>query len=177
MLMSVEELKMYLSTSDSDEAIKAKLCAMEALIRSYTNNRFYANPRKAVAGVVNNGEITSNEDVHFAAGDTIQATLGKCAKDGGIYTIKTVNEKKFTVEEEISDMAAHFIKVSYDMNIKMGVVNLMKWEIASRNKVGIASETISRHSITYLNMDGDNSLMGYPRSLLGFLKPYRRARI
>ena len=25
-------------------------------------------------------------------------------------------------------------------------------------------------------MDGDNSIMGYPRSLLGFLAPYMRAR-
>jgi len=29
---------------------------------------------------------------------------------------------------------------------------------------------------TYINMDGDNSVMGYPRSLLGFLKPYMKAR-
>ncbi len=29
---------------------------------------------------------------------------------------------------------------------------------------------------TYFNMDGDNSVMGYPRSLLGFLKPYMKAR-
>nr|DAK71504.1 MAG TPA: hypothetical protein [Caudoviricetes sp.] len=25
-------------------------------------------------------------------------------------------------------------------------------------------------------MTGDNSLMGYPKALLGFLKPYKRAR-
>ena len=29
---------------------------------------------------------------------------------------------------------------------------------------------------TYFNMDGDNSVMGYPRSLLVFLKPYMKAR-
>lgn len=64
----------------------------------------------------------------------------------------------------------------YPMDVKMGVVNLMKWEIDNRDKVGVASETISRHSVTYFNMDGDNSIMGYPRSLMGFLKPYKRAR-
>nr|DAZ64941.1 MAG TPA: hypothetical protein [Caudoviricetes sp.] len=25
-------------------------------------------------------------------------------------------------------------------------------------------------------MDGDNSIMGYPKPLMGFLKPYQRAR-
>ena len=64
----------------------------------------------------------------------------------------------------------------YPMDVKMGVVNLMKWEQNNRDKVGVSSETISRHSVTYFNMDGDNSIMGYPKSLMGFLKPYKRAR-
>lgn len=64
----------------------------------------------------------------------------------------------------------------YPMDIKMGVANLMKWEADNRDKVGVATETISRHSVTYFNMDGDNSIMGYPKALMGFLKPYKRAR-
>ena len=64
----------------------------------------------------------------------------------------------------------------YPMDIKMGVVNMLNWDLENRDKVGIQSETISRHSVTYFNMDGDNSVMGYPKSLLGFLKPYKRAR-
>lgn len=64
----------------------------------------------------------------------------------------------------------------YPMDVKMGVINLMKWELTSRDKVGIASESISRHSVTYFDMTGDNSAMGYPRALLGFLKPYMKAR-
>lgn len=64
----------------------------------------------------------------------------------------------------------------YPADVKMGVVNLLKWELNCRDKVGVASESISRHSVTYFNMDGDNSVMGYPKSLLGFLKPYKRAR-
>ena len=62
------------------------------------------------------------------------------------------------------------------MDVKMGVVNLMKWELDNRDKVGVQSETISRHSVTYFNMDGDNSIMGFPKALLGFLKPYMKAR-
>jgi hypothetical protein len=62
------------------------------------------------------------------------------------------------------------------MNIKMGVVNLLRWEAVNRDKVGIQSETISRHSVTYADATGENSLMGYPKSMLGFLKPYVKAR-
>ena len=64
----------------------------------------------------------------------------------------------------------------YPMDVKMGVVNMLKWELDNRDKVGIQSESISRHSVTYFNMDGDNSIMGFPGALMGFLKPYKRAR-
>ena len=58
----------------------------------------------------------------------------------------------------------------------MGVVNMMKWELNNREKVGISSETISRHSVSYFDMSGDNSIAGFPKALLGFLKPYMKAR-
>lgn len=67
-------------------------------------------------------------------------------------------------------------KGEYPMDVKMGVVNMLNWDLENRDKVGIQSETISRHSVTYFNMDGANSSMGYPKSLLGFLKPYMKAR-
>ena len=67
-------------------------------------------------------------------------------------------------------------RVEYPPDVIMGVVNMLKWDLQNRDKVGIQSETISRHSVTYFNMDSDNSIMGYPKSLLGFLKPYIKAR-
>ena len=67
-------------------------------------------------------------------------------------------------------------KVEYPIDIKLGVANMLKWDLDNREKVGIQSETISRHSVTYFNMDGDNSTVSYPKSLVGFLKPYMKAR-
>ena len=64
----------------------------------------------------------------------------------------------------------------YPMDVKMGAVNLMKWELNNRDKVGVASETISRHSVTYFDMSDVNSAMGFPKALLVFLKPYKRAQ-
>lgn len=66
--------------------------------------------------------------------------------------------------------------IVYPADIKMGAVNLIKWELGNREKVGVASESISRHSVTYFDMAGDNSIMGYPKALTGFLKPYMCAR-
>ena len=64
----------------------------------------------------------------------------------------------------------------YPMDVKIGVVNLLKWELDMRDKVGVASESISRHSVTYVDQTGTNTAMGYPVALMGFLKPYKRAR-
>lgn len=114
MIMTVEELKRYMSTDEEEQVLEAKLQALELSIQGYTNNNF-----KRVLE----------------------------ANDG-----------------------------QYPMDVKMGVVNLMKWEMNSRDKVGVASESISRHSVTYFDMSGDNSIMGYPKALMGFLRPYMRAR-
>ena len=38
------------------------------------------------------------------------------------------------------------------------------------------AETLSRHSVTYFDQDASNQMNGYPVSLLGCLKPYRKAR-
>jgi len=64
----------------------------------------------------------------------------------------------------------------YPADIKMGVVKLVEWSLGTGKKTGIASETISRHAVTYVDQTASNTLMGYPASLLGFLEPYMRAR-
>lgn len=55
-------------------------------------------------------------------------------------------------------------------------INLCEWEVKNRGKVGIKAETLSRHSVTYFDQDASNQMNGYPVSLLGCLKPYRKAR-
>lgn len=66
--------------------------------------------------------------------------------------------------------------IVYPPDIKMGVANLMKWELERREKVGLASESLSRHSVTFADQTGANTVMGYPLALMGFLAPYMRAR-
>lgn len=114
MILTVEELRRFMETDESDEVLEAKLSALELSIKGYTNNNFSR----------------------------------VLAQSGG----------------------------DWPMDIKMGVVSLMKWDATNREKAGIASETISRHSVTYESMTDENSTMGYPKMLTGFLRPYMKAR-
>jgi len=66
--------------------------------------------------------------------------------------------------------------IEYPADIKLGAINLLKWEMEMRDNTGIASETISRHSVTYQAQDGTNTVNGYPAALMGFLKPYMKAQ-
>lgn len=177
MLMKIDELKQFVTTNDSDIVLAAKMSALETMIRSYTNNRFHAKPLVRIEAFVRGGVFLSDALIPFSVGDTVQVTKGDKAEDLGLYTVKEIDGATFTVNEPIADIDdINVTLVAYDMNIKVGVANLLRWEAVNRDKVGIQSESISRHSVTYADTTGENSLMGYPKAMMGFLKPYVKAR-
>lgn len=114
MIMTVEELRAYINTDETDDVLAMRLEAIECMIHGYTNNNF----------------------------------------------------TKYRVGESIA----------YPADVKMGMVNLMKWDMEMREKAGVASETISRHAVSYQTYDGTNTQNGYPANMMGFLKPYRKAQ-
>lgn len=173
MIISVEEVRMYITTDLIDSVLEAKLQALELLIREYTNNNFQQqNIRLYCPAMSQKLFLTSNL---LAKGDTIQ--ISESAFNDGVYHITEVDEDYITLNENLIDESIVMItKVKYPKDVQMGVVNMLKWDLEHGDKVGIQSETISRHSVTYFNMDGDNSMMGFPKSLLGFLKVYKKAR-
>lgn len=172
MIISVEELKQHINTSETDPVLEGKLQALELLIRKYTNNNFQKQAFRIFGNIADNA-ITPVSAL-FKQGDTIQ--ISQSDYNEGLYVIKEVNNT-ITVKGTLIDEPNILVtKVEYPMDVKMGVINMIKWDIENRAKVGIQSETISRHSVTYFNMDGDNSSLGYPKSLVGFLKPYRKSR-
>lgn len=173
MIITVEELRRYVTTDEEDQALEAKLSALELLIRAHTNNNFQQRTVRKMADIENGRFITRNQP--FRVGDTVQVT-GSAYNDG-LYTVAAAETDTFAVMEEVMNEDDLIVtKVFYPKDVRMGVVNLMRWELDNREKVGVASETISRHSVTYFSMDGENSVMGYPKSLMGFLKPYMKAR-
>lgn len=174
MIMTTEELRQYMVTEEDDKGLEARLSALEHLIRAYTNNNFQVRATRRLADIEYGAIVMQNTNT-FKAGDTVQVT--RSDYNDGLYTITYVVDEHMTVKEATREEEDVYITlVHYPADVKMGVVNLMKWEMNNREKVGVASESISRHSVTYFDMTGENSTMGYPKALLGFLKPYMKAR-
>ena len=177
MILTVAELRQYITTDEEDSVLEAKLQALELLIRAYTNNNFQVRAFRAVAVASSDGnKLLFNSPIPFKVGDTLQITESDFMPDE-LVTVSAVEDSSVTVIGELIDESGVVVtKVKYPMDVKMGIVNLMKWELDNREKVGVASETISRHSVTYVDQTGDNTVMGYPVALMGFLKAYRKAR-
>lgn len=115
MIMTTAELRQFITTQEEDQALEARLQALEASIRGYTNNSF----------------------------------TRVLAANGG----------------------------EWPADIKMGCVRLLQYDLSGAGqKAGIAAETLSRHSVTYEARTAENTAMGYPAAMMGFLKPYMRAR-
>lgn len=174
MIMTADELRRYMDTDEEDQALEAMLSALELLIRAYTHNNFQQRAIRRMADIAGD-TIVMDVNQPFHVGDTVQVTDSDFNE--GLYTVTEATDAAITVSGlQLDEDDVLVTRVVYPMDVKMGVVNLMKWELERRDKVGISSETISRHAVTYESMTDDNSVMGYPKSLMGFLKPYMRAR-
>ncbi len=175
MIISVEKAKALIDFNGwTDEKIEMKLKAIEQTIRAYTNNNFQDRGCRVYADI-RAGVLMSEALIPFEVGDTVQISGSRL--NNGLYTVKESHDTAFTVSENLKDEYGVLVtKIEYPADVVDCCVNLLEWEKNSRAKVGIQSETLSRHSVTYFNMDGANSAMGYPVSLLGCLKAYRKVR-
>lgn len=107
-------------------------------------------------------------------GDTVEINE---SINEGIYTVEKIEAEMIRLDRKLYAAADNMVtKVVYPEAVKEGVLNMLQWELNMRSKTGIKSETLSRHSVTYFDMDAANSLDGYPVSLMGFLEPYYKAR-
>ena len=155
------------------ETLCARLRAIESLIRSYTNNNFQ-NRHMRLTAPVTAGIIRGNCP-YFKIGDTVQ--ISQSGVNDGLYDIEKISEDGIQVDGDLYDAPCNMVtKIVYPADVRKGVTDLMVWEKKNRAKVGIKSETLSRVSVTYYEQDSENQVMGYPVSLLGFLKPYVKAR-
>lgn len=178
MIMSVEEFRQYADTDVTDVVLEAKLCAIELLIRKYTNNNFQ-DRRFRTIGNVYGKDLTVITSPFFEVGDTVMVDSDLCmvCKIEKDQLIMGDPHDFITLDRWLAPSDRCLVtKVVYPMDVKVGAANMLKWDIENRDKVGIQSETISRHSVTYFDMGADNSALGFPKSLTGFLKPYMKAR-
>lgn len=174
MIIAVDELmKLPEFAGQSEPVIADKLKAVELAIRAYTNNNFQNRYVRFHAESLGNRLFGTSD--FLKVGDTVQ--ISQSDVNDGLYVVTEITDEYICVDAELFSVPMNLVtKIEYPADIRAGVIDLMKWEIANRQKVGIKSETLSRHSVTYYDQDTNNQVMGYPVSLLGFLKPYMKAR-
>ena len=175
MIISVDELlEMPEFIGINRSVLTRKLNGIENLVRSYTNNNFQNRMKRFSAA--SSASILDGCSELMKVGDTVQITE---SINQGLYVITAVDKTNntMTLDADLYDAEYNLVtKIEYPAAIVDGVVNLMLWDVQNRDKVGVQSETLSRHSVTYFAQDANNQLMGYPTTLLGFLKPFTKAR-
>lgn len=174
MIISAGEMLKLIECDWTEERMKRKLLAIEQTIRSYTNNNF--NNKKIRFPCTVSGGVLHGAPLVLKEGDTVQ--IAHSLYNDGLFVVASTSGGMVTVEEPLTDEPLQVLvtRVDYPADVVDCAINLITWDVNSRDKVGIKSETLSRHSTTYFDMDANNQVMGYPVSLLGVLRPYRKIR-
>lgn len=174
MIISVERAKHLVDLKGwTDEKIEMKLQAIEQTIRSYTNNNFQNRKIRFECPVMAQKLYCVVPGIN--AGDTLQ--ISESIYNDGLHVVAAVTEDFIETTDMLMDESHALVtKIEYPADVVACCVNLLEWETSNRAKVGIKSETLSRHSVTYFDQDASNQIMGYPVSLLGCLRPYRKVR-
>lgn len=186
MLMTVDELRTYIQTDETDAVLAGRLSALELIIRKYTNNSFL-NRGFMVEADIRGGVFMSEALIPFNAGDTIML-VGAGLREGCLCTVKEVtDDTTFTVNERVADADEVLaILVEYPLDVKLGAVNMLKWQLRNeaansgdKSQKAIQSESLSRHSVTYAVDSTESDIemnFGVPKKYVAFLKLYKKAR-
>lgn len=175
MLISAGDLKeKYTKFNDiDDELLERKLSVIESTIRKHTNNNFQNRLVRFNASI--EGGVIKGTSPYLKQLDTIEISNGI---NKGLYTIKTISE---TIEtnEPLYDYPEQLItKIEYPIDVIEGAIDLLDWELIQKGKenTGVASESISRHNVSYVQRTNDNTINGYPVELFNFCNDYMKAR-
>ena len=159
------------------------LDAFEVALRTLTNNNFQQTHIRA-----RDLEFSDSDKItiHFSyttglkVGDTIEVNYSHY--NDGLYVIKSFTDHIITVEtpsrpfvNEVNRDAIATL-ILYPADIVKGVKKLIEYDVKMGSKVGIKSETISRMSVTYYDVNSTENVDGYPAALLSFLKKYKKMR-
>lgn len=173
MIIDANDLVLLPEFSSQDVTqLQQNLDALEILIRKYTNNNF--QNRSIRFSAESTGKKIKGVHPFVKVGDTLQ--ISESLANDGLYVVTELGDDFTMVDQDLNPVDYNLVtKIIYPLDVKQGIINIMKWEVENRNKVGVKAETISRHSVTYFDLDA-NQVMGYPVSLLGFLESYKKAR-
>lgn len=156
------------------------LDAFEQSVRALTNNKFQ-NQRvrfENVQLIEPNIIKLNNTPRGLRLGDTVEVNYSDF--NNGLYVVEEILADEIKVEQE-SFLAEEtrgimITKIEYPADIKQGILKLIQYDKKMAGKIGVKSETISRMSTTYYDVDAKENIDGYPASLLSFLNKYEKMR-
>ena len=156
MIITIEELKTVSELSDLPNDQLSTMCeGIEDFIRQYTNNNFTVK-NVTFNTPSTNGKLATVSPL-FKVGDTVLISNSKY--NNGVYLLTDVYG---TLDKELFDDDNNKVTlVKYPPAIKLGVIKLLQYNAKMDSKMGISSESISRHSVSYTQPSSD-SIGGYP---------------
>lgn len=175
MLITAYELKQNYKQFENidDGLIFRKLAVIESAIRKHTNNNFQNRNIRFIADVKEG--VIQGTSPYLKVGDTIEISDGI---NKGLHLISTI-EDTIETDEDLYDSEKNLItKIEYPLEVIEGAIDILDWELVQKGKekTGIASETISRHSVSYVQRTETNTVNGYPIELFNFCNEYKKAR-
>ncbi len=175
MLISAGDLKSrYEKFEDiEDDLITRKLSVIESAIRKHTNNNFQNRLVRFNASIEDG--VIKGTSPYLKSLDTIEISDGV---NKGLYTIISVSDEVGTIEPLYDYPNQLITKIEYPIDVIEGAIDLLDWELIKQGKEqsNIASESISRHNVTYVQRTNENTISGYPIELFNFCNEYKKAR-
>jgi hypothetical protein len=175
MIITLGEAKKINPTLEQED-----LDAFEQSVRALTNNNFqnrhvrFKNVELVEPNIIKvNGTIRGLRE-----GDTLEVNYSHY--NDGLHVIDEilsdslkVQNEPFLTEETSGIMVT---KVEYPADIKQGIKKLIEYDKKMAKKIGIKSETISRMSTTYYDVNANDNVDGYPAALVSFLDKHEKMR-
>ena len=163
-----------------DSITQEDLDAFEVAFRSLTNNSFQNKHIrfKGIEFMANNLIAVKDPIVGIKTGDTIEVNYSHY--NDGLYVIESIDGKQIKVQGTpffVANTGGSMLTlVQYPADIARGIKKLIAYDKKMASKIGIKSESISRMSITYYDVNASENIDGYPASLLSFLTKYEKMR-
>ncbi|GAA6488456.1 hypothetical protein [Gordonibacter urolithinfaciens] len=173
MLLKQDEYGIY-GLDASDPKTYRDMRAVEAKIRSHTHNRFHV--RGVSVDAKSEGGAILASHPWIKVGDTVE--VEESTVNDGLYQVVSVADGKTVLDGDLLDAPFnHVTLVRYPDDIVDGAIGILEYDKAMpKANAAVASETISRHSVTYRQVSAADQFAGYPAEVTAFLKPYMRAR-
>ena len=163
-----------------DSITQEDLDAFEVAFRSLTNNNFQNKHIrfKDIEFVGENLIAVKDPIVGIKTGDTIEVNYSHY--NDGLHVVEEIAGKQIKVQGTpffVANTGGSMLTiVQYPADIARGIKKLIAYDKKMVSKIGIKSESISRMSITYYDVNASENIDGYPASLVSFLTKYEKMR-